>query len=145
MADGDVEKLVERLRVLLAKAPPTPWIIGEATIVRSYDERRDRTHWFGSLSSNEANELAVEAVNALPTLLATIEALARDKERLEEALAALVTKLDECEPYITNAFLLCAVRGATYAGPSYENELKAARAALTSGSSPGVDRGGVGE
>jgi len=50
---------------------------------------------------------------------------------VKEALKALVEKLDECEPHISNAFMLAwDIRGSTYSGPTYEQELKDAREAL---------------
>jgi hypothetical protein len=127
MTDGDIEKLVERLRKLRSKATPGEWyadteqsdgeygsgpntrsgfdaylicVEGEAyshkqrvlfdshnstcgMIEEEYDEDGGSA-WDAVAKANAT--LIVEAVNALPTLLATIEALARDKERLEEAL-----------------------------------------------------------
>lgn len=50
---------------------------------------------------------------------------------LETVLEALIAKLDECNPHITSAFQMAFnVRGGSYDGPNYGEELKEAREAL---------------
>jgi hypothetical protein len=49
----------------------------------------------------------------------------------QQAARALVAKLDECEPHITDAFLHRELRCGPYEGPNYGEELKALRRLLT--------------
>jgi hypothetical protein len=51
-------------------------------------------------------------------------------EEVERAASALVTKLDECQPHIADAFLHRHLRCGPYSGPTYADELTALRAAL---------------
>ncbi len=59
-----------------------------------------------------------------------IEAQAAEIARLRATGAALVSKLDECEPHINNAFLIEQIRGRPYTGPQWGEDLKEFRAAL---------------
>lgn len=53
------------------------------------------------------------------------------KKTPEEALKALVEKLDECAPHVNNVFFMAFEnRGGKYTGPTYEVELREAREAL---------------
>lgn len=53
----------------------------------------------------------------------------RAKE-IERAAAALVAKLDECQPYVESAFLLQHLRCGPYDGPQYGDALETLRRAL---------------
>ncbi|MEA3044530.1 MAG: hypothetical protein QOH47_2368 [Sphingomonadales bacterium] len=70
---------LDALRGLLAKAPALPWKVNESHEVYSYDAAKNQTQWFSSLSDDDANALAVAAVNALPSLISEIERL-REKQ-----------------------------------------------------------------
>ena len=59
------------------------------------------------------------------------DALRARVQQLTEAGAALVAKLDECEPRINAAVTIAFVHGFVYDGPTYGEELTAFRAALT--------------
>ena len=53
------------------------------------------------------------------------------------ALKDLIAKLDECKPHIDGAFqMVFTIRGHKYEGPTYEKELKAARALVEKGETP---------
>lgn len=47
-----------------------------------------------------------------------------------QALKNLVDKLEECQPYIDDTFILGYVHGGRYDGPTYGEELKAAKEIL---------------
>lgn len=51
--------------------------------------------------------------------------------KIKTAAQALITKLEECKPYVDSAFVMAYhVRGGTYDGPSYHDELVALTDAL---------------
>ena len=79
----EAERLAERLRELLAKATPGPWQYHCSHIYGPDPERVFVTQAYGSAGNLVADrDLIVEAINALPTLLARIAAL-------EEVLRAI--------------------------------------------------------
>jgi len=55
---------------------------------------------------------------------------ASEAERVREAAAALVAKLDECDPHLTSMFSFALAHDHLYSGPTYGEELEALRAAL---------------
>lgn len=65
-------------------------------------------------------ELCLEAADEIECL-----------RRLRALSRALCDKLDECAPHIASAFVLGAVHGARYTGPSYADELAALKIALS--------------
>lgn len=64
--------MIERLRELLDKVPPGPWVSAEKFRVES-----DGTQWIDHSDewSKDIHSLAVEAVNALPDLIEAARAL----------------------------------------------------------------------
>ena len=51
-----------------------------------------------------------------------------DRDALRQTLTALVAKLDECAPAINSACMIASLHGKAYKGPSFGDELAAARA-----------------
>ena len=122
----------DELEKLLKAGTPTPWFVGGVRF------KMDRSEWHGIMSYNEAKKqddnvclvgydprtgegyadarLIVAAVNALPELIA----MARENERLREALAIL-DAADEFEGEPDDKKLFVAMRVA---------DLRRARAAL---------------
>ncbi len=60
-----------------------------------------------------------------------LEAQAAEIALLRATGAALVSKLDECEPHIAAAFLMEQMHGGQYTGPQWDVALAEFRAALT--------------
>ena len=52
--------------------------------------------------------------------------------KLETAAAELVARIDLCQPGIDSAFLLAAVHGCPYDGPTYASQLEELRLVLQS-------------
>lgn len=102
------DDLVGRLQKLLAEAIPLPWKLtpqkgsirgvfhrqaGNGEVQRL--ETRIVFSGDGSTAQRDANfELIVEAVNALPTLLARIEALEGENRKLREVAEMVVNSSD---------------------------------------------------
>jgi len=63
---------------------------------------------------------------------ADVERLERERDALREALGGLVARLDEIhgDSRFQSVWMMAEVHGNPYTGPTYENELNAARAAL---------------
>ncbi len=59
------------------------------------------------------------------------------RDEMREAVQAFLDKLDVCQPYIDNAFVMLAIRGMEHTGPTYGEELEALRAALNSNTGGG--------
>lgn len=60
----------------------------------------------------------------------TLARLAGKLQDLRETLRDLVDALDACEPGIEAAFMMQQIHGGRYTGPTYSDELEAAKAAL---------------
>ena len=76
----------------------------------------------------DGDEIPIDDLRALLDRLAS---MAAEIERLREAGAKLIAKIDECAPHIANAFEMEHVRGRPYSGPHFGEELEAFRQALT--------------
>lgn len=59
-----------------------------------------------------------------------IERIEAERDALQSAAATFLAKLDLCQPYIDNAFVMMAIRGMEHTGPTYGEELSALRQAL---------------
>ena len=70
----------------------------------------------------------------LGTVLKLVERLKGESLKLravEAAAQELVSKMDECAPYIAKAFLILAALGKAYSGPNYKAEKEALTAIIT--------------
>lgn len=70
-----------------------------------------------------------EPLQRIAELDATVEAQARELEKLRALLRAFLVKWDQVEPAIINAFLLQQIHGMPYSGPTIAAEWEQMRAA----------------
>jgi len=73
---------------------------------------------------------ARQNLEALETVIDRLAAKQEECDAIKSALSALVAKLDECDPHMTSAFSWAYIHGHVYSGPTYTEELEAARKVL---------------
>lgn len=122
-----MDDLIDRLEGLLAKATPGPWYFDRWRAALGVDGRQIVVKSF-ALSSGEEPEanatLIVEAVNALPTLLAELTRLEALVARQREALEHLATEVPNLVPKTDTRIYHAYLAGC------FEGLQKFARAAL---------------
>jgi hypothetical protein len=110
----------------LSALEPSP-VRAEAALTRTRDSYEVANQLEGYVGPNTPKPLA----EFLMREGKAAAALADEVERLRGALQALVDKLDECEEPINDAFKVAHIHGFRYSGPTYDEALAAARAALS--------------
>lgn len=145
--DPSLSALAREAIELAGKAQPEPWT--PRTFVECTDSG-DVSSWGvqfpdgedSSVMDEPTAKFAAHARNSIERISrGYLEAVER-VEKLEAAARTFVDKLDLVTPAINGAFTFGHIHGNVYDGPTYEHELAALRAALSSPSKPS-DTGSV--